>query len=314
MWRIAHILTALSLSLCMVQAQNNKVLLSAYVSNDSLSIGERLFYSLVVHHPDTMQLFFPQRVGRIAAPLTLLNIHYAPSMAAGELVKDSVTYELTLLERLDSVKLQFPVYGLALPDTLQFLPPAKILYFKSLLPSNAQADTLELKMEVPVPALSARPLYLWWAVGGLLSLWLLWRLLVPLRRYALKLWLLYQWDRRWHDYEVRVFGQGKAAIRALDLTAMEEARRQWMEFMELLRGQALKSLTSAELAALWQNEALKEALNCLDKAIYGGHFEPELPQAWMTLHRLAAQEYELMIDKLKKDKDAVKAVRFTLFR
>jgi hypothetical protein len=297
------------------RAQNYGVHLKAYVSTDSVRIGERLFYSVVVHRPDSLQLFFPPALERAFKPLTLLEVHVSPSVRiSGRQVKDSVAYELTLLDRIDSVQLQLPVYAWVAPDTLRFLTPARVLYLNTWLPPRAQADTLELRVEVALPSLVDRPLYLWWGLGAVAALLLLWRLLVPLWRYLMKLWLLYQWDKRWQDYEEQVFERGQEAIWRADGTAMEQLRRQWLDFMELLQGQPLKSLTSAELAALWQDETLKQALACIDKAIYGGHFEQELPEAWMTLHRLAAREYELLIDKLKKDKDAVKAIRFALHR
>lgn len=320
MWRFASILLVIWGVLgCApgfdAQAQSHGVHMESYVNTDSVSIGHRLIYSVVIYRPDSLQLFFPSSLERTFLPLTLIKTHVAPSKPIlDKMVKDSVAYELTLLDRLDSVTLQVPVYAWVAPDTLRFLPPVRVLHFRSLLPAGAQIDTLSLRMQVHMPALPYQPLYLWWGIGGLLALLVLWRLLVPLRRYLMKLWLLYQWDKRWRDYEDRVFEQGRKAIQLEDAAGMEQARRQWLEFMEVLRGQPLKSLTSPELAALWQDKSLKQALGCVDRAVYGGHFEEGLPEAWTALHHLAAREYEQLIDKLKKDKNAVKAVRFSLHR
>lgn len=289
---------------CSLQAQAY-VEVQTYCSDTTLQIGERLPCALVARHNDSVQLLFPQQGDPHFYPLHLLRRKLYPTRYdhRGKAV-DSVVYVFTLLDIVDSLRLQLPVYYLIKQDTIRILSEPIQIYFRSVLPEAVlSSDTFRLQHESYVPPLpDPKPIYMWWILLGGGGLLLVLRVYVPLRRYVRKLLRLYRYEQQWQEFLSICYEQGKQAIELQDRPQLEAALHYWKEYLGYLSQRPMKSLTTNEIAGLWLDDRLQEALQRIDIAIYGSQFDERLLQDWQYLRELAEKQFVRFREVIRKEK------------
>jgi hypothetical protein len=279
---------------------------------DSVLLGSPVRLSLRLYHSARERVLFPDSTYNFS-PFELNQIRFFPTLTRDTISRDSVEYDLVLMNpgRENALELpvfyllpsgdSFPVYSNQASIAIRLLEAGVLVGAKSdttLVPSLALAEMNE------------RFNYPYWLLGITLLVivavganQLFGR---PLERYF-ALFIL----QRKHKAFVRGFERlNDQAVASSDIAVMERALTYWKAYIETLGEEPYSTYSTKDFADRMPEAGLTRSLRQLDRWIYGG-FKPEgVEVPFKVLKRFSQKLYSLKANQLsaKGSKSAKKEI------
>ena len=238
---------------------------------DSFQVGMPVQYSLTAIYPFELNIVFPDS-GFSFSPFEYVERSYTPTKTIGGISKDSVVYTLMSFEMDSMLSLQMPVFWLHKGDTITVAGLSDKIYFAPLIAE----DTLHTDVRSNVEFLEVAPsinypfIFLFVALAVLLVLVVNYVFGKPIQRY-IQLFLL----KQRHSAFINTFEKMAQRIqKKAESDQMELLLSLWKNYIERLDKVPYTTFTTKEIGRKLNDKALIEALQAMDKWIYGG-IEPE---------------------------------------
>lgn len=240
----------------------------ARFAKDSIKVGETVKLSLSVRYQSKLRILMPD-TNHVFVPFELIKKEYYPTKTSDGISRDSVVYFLATYA-LDSIQtLQLPVFQFAENDSTEWISDpvsVRVLQsFKGPLPENPvfQSDnsliSIPLKLNYP---------YLILGIGILLALILAINFFFnrPIQRF---IYLFI--ERRRHDAYIRQFDRISVQLaNQLTIDSMEKLLNIWKKYIQRVDNKPYTTFTSMEIFKVLPDSVLKNALQDIDRWIYGG--------------------------------------------
>ncbi|WP_276495781.1 hypothetical protein [Pontibacter litorisediminis] len=291
--RKSFILLLLCLWQLAAQAQQ-PLLPEGRFNRDTIRLGELVQYSLVHHHPDTLEVVLPAGNFNFY-PFELVENTYYPTRTRDGISTDSAIYTLRTFETDSQQQLSVPVYVLRGQDTLALFAPASTVHLKQLVrtveePLQVKADT-DL---VPVEERFNWPIMLLWVTTVVALVALVWLIFGQSIKRRYKLYRL----RKDHVYYTSRFNSHKDRFQKSGVPAsLEKAVTLWKNYLTKLERSGINSFTTKEIVEFYNDdEEINTALRICDKAIYGHLQEESQGEANLALsmlRRFSLERYQL---------------------
>ena len=126
--------------------------LTVHVSADSVTVGQRFYFSVVARHDFAADPVFPDAVDSLSfGDLEVLRLHVRDSYREAGARVDSVVYEVTTFALDTALVAPVPVLFTAGEDTFSVLTPEAMISVASMVPPDAQ-DIRDVAPIVDIPA------------------------------------------------------------------------------------------------------------------------------------------------------------------
>lgn len=237
-------------------------------SKNPIKVGEPVKLSVTARYNSKLRILFPD-TSHSFAPFELLKRSYFPTVSKAGISFDSVEYLLATYS-LDSVQsVQVPIFQFTENDSTEWMSDqvsVRVLSsFTGPLPEYPvfQSDN----SLVPIPLRVNYP-YAIIGVGVLLALILAINFFFnrPIQRFV---YLFI--ERRRHEAYVRQFDRISHQLgNQLSIGGMEQLLVIWKRYIQRVGGKPYTTYTSAEIFKVLPDAVLKEALQQIDRWIYGG--------------------------------------------
>jgi hypothetical protein len=276
----------------------NKAAVSGHFTEDSLSIGQVIPYSLAVRYPYSQQVLFPDSTFSFA-PFELNDKLFFTTKTKDGISYDSVVYLLTTFE-IDSIqRLQLPVFVLQGKDCVAVYsgPDSIFLQYRvASVPDSVSTEKLPLKTNT-----------LYQNVKWIFNYPVLMIIVAAIIGFGIVIWVIfgkrirkYFTLRRLHkDYEEFMARFNRVTDKLgseFSVRKAEEALVVWKSYMEDLEKSPYTKFTSREILRIAADPSLDQALRSIDRGIYGGiasTLEPfKLLQSY-SLQRFKKKEEEV---------------------
>ncbi|GAB3238025.1 hypothetical protein GCM10027346_30200 [Hymenobacter seoulensis] len=269
----------------------------------TVRVGEILEYELTHVHAAQQEVIFPDSAAEFA-PFEYVGRQYYPTRTRQGRSLDRAIYRLRTFS-LDSVQtLTLPVTVLRGRDTLAVpVAPAQVRLVRTAPPADPAAPLVLRQNLRPLP-IEPTFNYPYWLTGAALLLLLAGglvlvfrgRLQLRYRRYRL---------RKNHAYFLAQYGRHVERFTlSRSLTNMERAITLWKNYLSALEESNIKSLTTREIVAHYQNDAdVGLALRLADRVIYGNQVsesdeDTETDLAFVLLRNFADRQYARVVQDL----------------
>ncbi len=256
---------------------------------DSLSLGERVVYTLSVRHRADVQVLFPDSTFDYKG-LELLGKRYYPTVTQENISLDSAVYEFTVFEIMPYYTLKMPVYVLNEGDSILINASTDSIYFKPVVPEGI-AD-LDFKADTRDTSLPSYFNYPYWVLGiflffvGVLAVWGL------LGNQLRRVYILFQFRAR-HQIFLNEFARLGTRIKNREnISDIERIISIWKKHLEFLVEKPFSSYTSKEISLAIPDQDLSRSLKNIDKALYGQEFSEDLSSSLEILRRIATKQFE----------------------
>lgn len=270
--RFLWVLTFLLLTLNLTHAQ--EVIVHGRFQKDSVAIGEWVPFSLTARYPSAQQVVFPDSTFSFQ-PFELRKKQFYPTRTSSGTSYDSAVYYLTTFE-IDRVqRMRLPVFVLQAQDcvTVQSEQDSILLSYRvSKVPDSVSVEQLPLKTNTAYQKVSwlfNYPVYSIVAVVLIILLVASWLIFgKSVRRY-------FTLKRLTKDYQRFLAEFSKSMERlSAEFTARkaEETLLLWKQYMENLDRQPFTKFTSREIYTVAGDKPLAQALQEIDRGIYGGRY------------------------------------------
>ena len=283
MVRLMFVLTLLSNGLYGQDLRPSGIFLA-----DSIKIGQPVKYSLSVYHLSHTQVLFPDS-GYNFSPFELIRKEFYPTITKNKLSFDSAVYIVRTF-RLDTIQfLSLPVFHIEAGDSTAYYSGNDTVTIQQYLPETPLS--LDLKQQTDLIPVEQRFDYphtiAYTAIVILLGL-LLYFLFGKVFNRRYKLFKVRSDHMNFVKNYQRLqkeFTEGKGTM------AIEQALSIWKAYLARLENKPINTYTSTEIINLYNKEELKNGLNIIDRAIYGGVISDEAEKALITLKRFSNRLY-----------------------
>lgn len=262
---------------------------SGFFLKDSLSLGERVFYTLSVRHPADIQILFPDSTYDYKG-FELLKKTYYPTSTAEGMSLDSAVYEFTVFEIAPYYTLRMPVYVLNQGDSLLVSASRDSIYFKPVVPEKD--EDLDFKADTKDTSLPSYFNYPYLVLGiflffaGILAIWGL------LGNQLRRLYILFQFRAR-HQIFLNDFARlGNRIKNRENISDIEQIIGIWKKHLEFLIEKPFSSYTSKEIVLAIPDQDLSASLKSIDRALYGQEFSEDLSNSLEVLKKIATKQFE----------------------
>lgn len=249
----------------------NEIKVEGRFLQDSFQVGMPIQYSLTAIYPFELNIVFPDS-GYNYKPFEYIDKSYTTTRTIGGLSKDSVVYTLMSFEMDSCLTFQMPVFWFYNGDTIAVAGNTSRVYFDALIAEDTlHTDVLSNVefMEV-APAINYPFIFLFVAVAILLVLVVNYVFGKPIQRF-IQLLLL----RQRHATFMNAFEKMTQRIeQKAESAQMEQLLNLWKKYIERLDKVPYTTYTTKEIGQKLNDKALIEALQEMDRWIYGG-IEPE---------------------------------------
>ena len=266
---------------------------------DSLKIGESITYSLSFRYSPDQEVVFPDSTYNYF-PFELISKKFFPTTTANGLSEDSAIYKLRTFEINKLLSFSLPVFIIdhGTGDTTKYFASIDTVYQKQYV--DDVPKQLKLKSKTDFQYVSTRFNYphflsitLALAIIGL-SIFLIFK------KRILKAYNLYTL-RKSHVSFIKNFETYEGDFdKENKIFSLENAVSLWKIYLARLENKPIISYTTTEIIALFNNESLKEGLQVIDSAIYGGVLNKETEKALDILKRFSHQRFLLERNKIRK--------------
>ncbi len=240
---------------------------------DSISIGEAIPYSLTARYPGSQQIVFPDSTFSFA-PLEFSRKNFFTTRSTGKMSYDSVVYWLTTFE-IDSVQyLKLPVYVVYEKDCVAVYPAVDSIFLRhhvAVVPDSVSTEQLPLKTNTAyqkVKWILNYPVFLAIALSILIISVLVW---IIFGKRVHKYFVLRRLNRNYQNFSSR-FNQSLDQLSSGFTSPKAEAVMLiWKSYMEDLERYPYTKSTSREIVQWIHDGAMDDALQSIDRGIYGGY-------------------------------------------
>lgn len=267
--------------------------------DDSIKIGESITYSLSYEYSQDLEVIFPDSSYNYF-PFELISKKFFPTVTTNEISKDSAIYKLRTFELNEAVAFALPVFIInhTTGDTTKLYAKLDTVYQKHFIigiPSQ-----LKLKSNTDFQYVSSwfnypHFLIITFALSIIgLSIFLIFkkRILKAYNLYMLKQSHI-SFIKNFETYEEDFDQENK-------IFSLENAVSLWKIYLAKLENKPIISYTTTEIIALFNNESLKEGLQVIDSAIYGGVLGRETEKALDILKRFSHQRFLRERNRIRK--------------
>ncbi len=251
---------------------DKSIIVNGHFLVDSIKIGEQVPYSITAYYPASYNLVFPDSTFSYA-PFEFSKKKYFQTITKNNLSYDSVVYFVTTFE-IDSIQtLKLPVFEVHKNDCTLVFSQSDTLFLKQLvkqkidsidapaLPLKTNTNYQNVKWLVDYPFIVA-------TVGVLIVV-------------AIILWILFGKRIKKYLKARKLFKNHEAFITKFTSTVSElnsnyssnHAEKTillWKIYMERLTARPFTKSTSKEIINQEKEEALGDALQIIDRMVYGG--------------------------------------------
>jgi hypothetical protein len=253
---------------------------------DSMKTGEPVKYSLSFSHTPETEILMPDSSYNYY-PFEFIRKEYFPTITINNVSSDSAVYFLRTFETNRYQKFSLPVFILEKGDSVLKYPLQDTIYLKALvnfvpdsllLRENTQFNYIEKDFDYPYNITIAIVIL----VSIIISLLTLGK--PAQRRY--KLFII----RRVHkNFLKNYLHLEDDFVRSKNITSVERALFLWKTYLSRLENKPVNTFTTTELIALYNKEDLKNGLQTIDKAIYGGVISIDTESALKSLRKFSAK-------------------------
>ena len=207
------------------------------------------------------------------------------------------SFEIDLIQ-----KLQLPVFVVQSNDSIILTTPLDSLFFEELVPLQQVSDTTQLIQNTqynPVARLYNYPLM--WIILGILL--------------AISLIIFFTFGQKIKNYftirrlkkEYGLFSNFISPLINLLKESVDQERAaqgltHWKNYLERLELEPFSKLTTKEILALEFTSELKEALQNIDKNVYGNQKDPELYKSFQEVEDFTQHRFHMKIEDIKNGK------------
>jgi len=255
---------------------------------DSLKLGEPIKYSLGLHHRSELQILFPDS-GFNFSPFELIEKEFYPTKTSHGNSFDSAVYILRTFRLDSSQRLALPIFITDNGDSTKFYSePDSVFLIQYLEESPINATFKEETEYSPIDKDFNYPYLLFYCFIVLLIASVIYFFFgrTIKRRYRL---IAIRID---HNGFLRNFQKlhNEFTITKEPFT-IERALSMWKAYLARLENKPINTYTTTEIINLYNQEELKQGLNIIDRAIYGGLVSDEAEKAMISLRRFSVRQY-----------------------
>jgi len=289
----------LMLSVLLVQSQEIKI--NGGFIEDSLQLGSTVHYWVTAEYPMEIEVLFADSNYNFS-PFEYADKFFVETELRNDNAFDSVVYGLQSFE-IDLIqKLQLPVFVVQSNDSIILTTPLDSLFFEELVPLQQVSDTTQLIQNTqynPVDRLYNYPLM--WIILGILL--------------AISLIIFFTFGQKIRNYftirrlkkEYGLFSNFISQLINLLKESVDQERAaqglaHWKNYLERLELQPFSKLTTKEILALEFTSELKEALQNIDKNVYGNQKDPELYKSFQEVEDFTQHRFHMKIEDIKNGK------------
>ncbi len=255
---------------------------------DTIKVGEAVKFSLKIFHAANTQILFPDSSYNFF-PFELIRKEFYPTVTNNSLSFDSAIYTLRTFE-LDSIQtLSLPVYHLNKGDSTATYSSSDTLILKEYLKNiPAKINLLESTQHTEVKARFNYP-YL-----------IAYILLIIITGLILYLFFGKIIKRKYNLYKIRSAHLSfmknfqllhDEFLKTKKSFTIEQALSIWKAYLERLENKPINTYTTTEIINLYNKEELKNGLQTIDRAIYGGLISDEVEKGLITLKRFSNRQF-----------------------
>jgi hypothetical protein len=255
---------------------------------DSMKIGEPVRYALGFSHPPEMEILMPDSTYNFY-PYEFIRKEYSPTSTTDGVSRDSAIYFLRSFEMDSWQKLSLPVFILANGDSTAKYPKADTIYLKETV--KFVPDSLTLIENAPFSHIEKRfnyPYAITLAVAGIIVIIISFLTLGKSLRRRYQLFIVRRIHKKFlknYKHQEDEFAGSKSTV------ALEQVLSLWKTYISRLENKPVNTFTTTELIALYNNEELKNGLQTIDKAIYGGLISAETESALKSLRKFSEKRF-----------------------
>jgi hypothetical protein len=259
----------------------------------SVKVGEYINYTLVMKHPEDMEVRFPDSTFNYA-PFEFIKKIYYPTITQNGISTDSTIYQLATYET-DSVQyLVIPAYVMKGADTTLIRPNLdSVLINPIVLHIPDTVKILENTTYNNVRKALNYP-YLLIGVGAVVVI-----AVVLYFIFGDRIRKAYTLRRLKRNYEKFMTQFERYIQSTLDSKTTENSLGLWKSYLENLQEIPYTTFTSKEIEEKLQNKDLTNSLRSLDRAIYGNLIDEATKQSLVFLQEFAQNAYQLKIEEVR---------------
>jgi hypothetical protein len=255
---------------------------------DSIKLGEPIKYSLRLHHRSESQILFPDS-GFNFAPFELIEKEFFPTKTSHGNSFDSAVYILRTFQLDSTQHLALPIFITDNGDSSKvYCDPDSIYLVQYLEESPINASFKEETEYKSINKDFNYPYLLFYLIILLLIASVIYFFFGKTirRRYRL---ISIRID---HNGFLRNFQKlhNEFSITKEPFT-IERALSMWKAYLARLENKPINTYTTTEIINLYNQEELKQGLNIIDRAIYGGLVSDEAEKAMISLRRFSVRQY-----------------------
>lgn len=266
-----------------------QVMPSGKVLSDTIEVGQPFFYSLTFKHAARTELFFPDSSYDFS-PFQFMGQQFFTTRTDEKGSLDSTVYKLIAYEVAPLLQLSLPVFLLTNKDcTAVFAQPDTV--FVKLSVSRKNPETLSLQTEnLTIPLgldFNYSVMLLSLVLTGVFGFGIYWFFGKALSQQ----WQLFQLQRRHRDF-LRSFAKLNPETQdGLNLSNAENAVILWKKYLQRILKKPFATYTTKEILDNFESNSLAEALQEIDRAIYGQMQSSKVMEAMQVLRDVAQTVY-----------------------
>jgi hypothetical protein len=257
-------------------------------TSDSIKIGLPVQYSLSVWHQAKNQILFPDTAYNYY-PFELVSKEFFPTKTINGKSFDSAVYLLRTFGLIPQQQLALPVFVIHEGDSVSQFTVPDTIYLKEYLPEVPVNASMKEQIDFnKIPDKINYPYILTYIVLFLLIGSILYFFLGKAigRRY--KLYVVRSDHNSFLKNFQKLHNQFSSSKKTMDI---EQALSMWKAYLARLESKPINTYTTTEIINLYNEQELKESLQVIDRAIYGGLISNEAEKAIVVLRRFSIRKY-----------------------
>ena len=266
---------------------------------NKILIGEPVKVSLLYKHHKEKEVLFPDTLYDFS-PFEFVKKDVFPTITKEDISTDSVVYTLSSFNINRTQNLTLPIFIFSKHDTVSIFSNTETIQIQRLV-SDSNPD-LELKSNTKFQTLETSFDYIFWIVtilGISFIVGISYLIFGKRVRRQIKLYLSkLAHDKFISDFERTIIQLNKRKSNA----DLDKLLGIWKKYLQTLTNKPTTTYTSKEISEFVNNEKLSNALNNIDRAIYGGEFKVEVINE-TTILKIVAKEYYIKKQEEVKNDD-----------
>jgi len=267
---------------------------------DTVKLGEPIEYYVTAKYPSQWQVFFPDSTFAFT-PFEYVKKYYFPTRTNNNISTDSVLYILNTFE-IDSIQtLKVSAFVVMPNDCTVYESNIDTVFFKQLVsqvPDSLSADKLPLKTNTAYHAVNWLFNYPVFSiiVGVLIVIFILIWIIFgkKIKRHYIIKRLTKKHHQFIHNFDIAI----ERLKSAYTPESAESSVTIWKTYMEDLVTRPYTKSTTRELKAIEKNENLINALQVIDRSIYG-RIPPDSLDSFMNLKEFSKSQFNKKLEELK---------------